>query len=321
MNLHKASRWFVTMILFAACVVLALLAQAQSGEGGDSDPNKCHTEWDFCNSGTAAENAYHWRLGWCVAAVERGAVSVSVSACMGQEEGSVSYPRSSSSASSSSSSSASSSASSSSPSVSAEENAYYWRLGWCVAAVERGEVSVSVSECVAQQEASAPYPPSLSSVSSVPAGADPNKCYTEWDFCNSGTAEENAYFWRLGWYAAAEERGEVSVSLEEFMGGAAPPAPVIIGGPKPPPRPDETQDLPWSRALCYTVYPDQLNSSLIHICGWDATLPPGEHCRSRRTEFPWDCLRHVVADEVILGTTATFQAESTRIAATIIAGG
>jgi len=34
MNLQKVSRLFVTIILFAACVVLALLAQAQSGGGG-----------------------------------------------------------------------------------------------------------------------------------------------------------------------------------------------------------------------------------------------------------------------------------------------
>jgi len=154
MNLQQLSRLFVSVILFAACVVLVLLAQAQSGGGQTLDPapNKCHTEWDFCNAGSEAENAYHWRLGWCVAAVESGAASVSVSACMGQEEGTVSYPRSLSSS-------------------------------------------------------------SASAVSSMPEGAQPNKCYTEWDFCNSGTEAENAYFWRLGWYSAAEEQGEVSVSL------------------------------------------------------------------------------------------------------------
>jgi len=38
MNLQKASRWFVSIVLFAACVVLALLAQAQSGGGGQT-PN------------------------------------------------------------------------------------------------------------------------------------------------------------------------------------------------------------------------------------------------------------------------------------------
>jgi len=41
MNLQKTSRWFVSVVLFAACVVLALLAQAQSGGGGQaSNPKK-----------------------------------------------------------------------------------------------------------------------------------------------------------------------------------------------------------------------------------------------------------------------------------------
>ncbi len=34
MKLQKASRLFVSVVLFAACVVLALLSQAQSGGGG-----------------------------------------------------------------------------------------------------------------------------------------------------------------------------------------------------------------------------------------------------------------------------------------------
>ncbi len=38
MKLQKASRLFVTIILFAACVVLALLAQAQSGGGQTPNP-------------------------------------------------------------------------------------------------------------------------------------------------------------------------------------------------------------------------------------------------------------------------------------------
>ncbi len=36
MNLQQLSRLFVSVILFAACVVLALLAQAQSGGGGQT---------------------------------------------------------------------------------------------------------------------------------------------------------------------------------------------------------------------------------------------------------------------------------------------
>ncbi len=243
MKLQKVSRWFVSVVLFAACVVLVLLAQAQSGGGGqtlDPAPNKCHTEWDFCNAGSDAENAYHWRLGWCVAAVESGAASVSVSACMGQEEGTISYPRSLSSS-------------------------------------------------------------SASSVSSMPAGAQPNKCYTEWDFCNAGSEAENAYFWKLGWYSAAEEQGAVSVSLYEFMGGEAPTA---LPTRKAPPMPDETQDLPWNRAICYTAYPDSFDVKNRHICGWDATLPPGMECVNRSSVYPFDCTDHVALYPVWLTATA-----------------
>ncbi len=236
MKLQKVSRLFVSVVLFAACVVLVLLAQAQSGGGADSEPNKCYSDWDFCNSGSEAENAYHWQLGWCVAAVESGAVSVSVSACMGREEGSVSYPRSSSS-------------------------------------------------------------------SSMSAAASDNKCYTEWDFCNAGSEAENAYFWKLGWCAAAEERG--AMSLGQCMTGEAsmeePQAPTIrtnptIGATRAAPRPDETQDLPWGRAYCLLTYPNNLVDpglgNEVFICGWDATMPPGKYCWSRRQGAPWDCTNH-----------------------------
>ncbi len=68
-------------------------APAAAAPPGD---NKCYTEWDFCNSGSEAENAYYWMLGWCVAALERGVVSASLSVCMGGEEETVSVPSSSS---------------------------------------------------------------------------------------------------------------------------------------------------------------------------------------------------------------------------------
>jgi len=183
------------------------------GGGGDSDPNKCYSEWDFCNAGTEAENAYHWQLGWCVAAVESGAVSVSVSACMGREEGTVSYPRSSS--------------------------------------------------------------------SSV-VGSD-NKCYTEWDFCSAGSEAENAYFWRLGWCAAAVERGALSGELGHCMRGETPPTP----------RPEVSQDLPWGRAYCLLTYPSNTRpGDRYHVCGFDATLPPGMDCITRATAAPWHCTTH-----------------------------
>ncbi len=38
MNLQQLSRLFVSVVLFAACVVLVLLAQAQSGGGADPRP-------------------------------------------------------------------------------------------------------------------------------------------------------------------------------------------------------------------------------------------------------------------------------------------
>jgi len=191
------------------------------GGGADSDPNKCHTEWDFCNAGSEAENAYHWRLGWCVAAVERGAVSVSVSACMGREEGSVSYPRSSS-----------------------------------------------------------------SSPSSSPAAADDNKCYTEWDFCSSGTEAENAYHWRLGWCTSAAERGAMSLSVDQCMGEGAAPA-----ASSPPEETTEPEN--------YCTFTDWVFGSG-WICRrfvqtpyhWTATLPPGMICKTRDESWPFHCLEH-----------------------------
>ncbi len=198
-------------------------ASAVGGGGADSEPNKCYSEWDFCSAGSEAENAYHWQLGWCVAAAERGAISVSVSACMGQEEGTVSYPRSSSSSSSS-------------------------------------------------------------------AVASDNKCYTEWDFCNAGSEAENAYFWKLGWCAVAVERGAMLGELGHCMRGEAPPT-------RAAPLPDETQDLPWSRAYCLLTYPGNPVITAIgndYVCGWDATLPPGLKCRTRNKEYPWECTEYYV---------------------------
>ena len=222
MNLQQVSRLFVSVILFAACVVLVLLAQAQSGT---VDPNKCYTEWDFCNAGDEHQNAYHWRLGWCVAAVERGAVSVSVSACMGQEEGTVSFPR-----------------------------------------------SLSV-------------PP-------VPAAGDDNKCYTEWDFCSSGSEAENAYFWKLGWCVAGVERGTILISLGQCMSGEAPP----IGGILIPLLPEGTLE-PGKNVCLRWIFSGAVGTDIcVHWSltpyVWDATLPPGMICWTRSYEWPFHCLEH-----------------------------
>lgn len=36
-----------------------------------------------------------------------------------------------------------------------------------------------------------------------------NKCYDEWDWCNDGTEDEQAYWWNAGWCTAAIEIGLV----------------------------------------------------------------------------------------------------------------
>jgi len=80
--LKMAKLYFlISVVLFTV-----ILTQAQ-------DPNKCYTEWDFCNSGTEAENAYFWKLGWYASAAERGEVSTSASTFMGQDEGTVTIPK------------------------------------------------------------------------------------------------------------------------------------------------------------------------------------------------------------------------------------
>jgi len=189
----QLSRSFVTVILFLACVALVLLTQ----ETKASDPNKCNTDWDFCNSGTEAENAYYWRLGWCAAAIERGAVSTSPSACMGQEEGTVTFPPSSpakvqrlSPASAQLEGTPEPSPPQPPPSPPDDnachdwgdlcdsgteaENEYHWRLGWCVWAVKTGAVSVSVSACMGEPEGTVSHPPWSPHPEGTPEPSPPN---------------------------------------------------------------------------------------------------------------------------------------------------
>jgi len=164
----KLSRLFVTLLLLLACVALVLLAQAQGG----NEPNKCRTDWDFCNSGTEAENEYYWRLGWCAAAIERGAVSASPSACMGQEEGTVSFPSSSRRRAAASGTTLLQEDVPIDPDGNAcddwgdfcntgtpDEIEYKWRLGWCVWAVGTGTVLGSVSACMGEPEGTVSHPP------------------------------------------------------------------------------------------------------------------------------------------------------------------
>ncbi len=133
-----------------------------------------------------------------------------------------------------------------------------------------------------REEGSVSYPRSSSSAS---AAANDNKCYTEWDFCSAGSEAENAYFWRLGWCAAAVERGALSGELGHCMRGETPPT-------RAAPLPDETQDLPWGRAYCLLTYPSNGNHRegvTDYICGWDEIRPPGVVCISRNSNPPWEC--------------------------------
>jgi len=174
----QRSRSLVSVLLFLACVALVLLIQ----ETEANEPNKCNTDWDFCNSGTEAENAYYWRLGWCAAAIERGAVSASPSACMGQEEGTVSFPSSSPARAQRSAPARARLEGTQAPlpppppspppdgnachdwgdlcdSGTEAENEYHWRLGWCVWAVGTGTVLGSVSACMGEPEGTVSHPP------------------------------------------------------------------------------------------------------------------------------------------------------------------
>jgi len=167
-----------------------------------------------------------------------------------------------------------------------------------------------------REEGTVSYPRSSSS-SSSPAVASDNKCYTEWDFCSAGSEAENAYFWKLGWCAAAEERGAMSLGQcmtgEESMEG--PQAPTIRTNPiirttRAAPRPEVSPDLPWGRAYCLMTYPSNLEyqGATTYICGWDATLPPGMVCKRRNAAPPWDCTGgHALAVHV----TQTKSAEAT----------
>ncbi len=159
----KPSRLFVTVLLFLACAALVSLIQAQSEEA----PNKCSTDWDFCNSGTEEENAYYWQLGWCAAAIESGAVEASPSACMSQPEGTVTFPPSSRRQADASGEDVPINPEGNNAcydwgdmcsSGTEEENEYHWQLGWCVYAVHTRSTWASVDACMGQPEGTVSYP-------------------------------------------------------------------------------------------------------------------------------------------------------------------
>ena len=114
----------------------------------------------------------------------------------------------------------------------AEADNYLWgrhELGWSAlntldCAVEYAEHTDAMPADTAAGDDAADdgaAPPAGSGGAAPPAGgaADPpppgaalrNLCNTVWTFCNSGTPEQNAYFWRLGWYTVAIESGELAV--------------------------------------------------------------------------------------------------------------
>jgi len=274
----KLSRLFVTLLLFLACVALVLLAQAQGG----NEPNKCNTDWDFCNSGTEAENAYYWRLGWCAAAIERGAVSASPSACMGQEEGTVSFPSSSPARAQRSApararlegTQASLQPPPPSPpqegnachdwgdlcdSGTEAENEYHWRLGWCVWAVETGAVSGSVSACMGEPEGTVSHPP--------------------WSPHPEGTQEPSPPTPEGGTPSSPNPDGDPP----------SPPNPEGTQAPSPPPPPPPT---PEGRPRWQNQPPIPSGhvcldrSSDGKVC-WliGPPLPPGQYCNGRRGVF------------------------------------
>ncbi len=145
-----------------AVVALPAAGAASGAAAVPPGDNKCYTDWDFCNSGSEAENAYYWMLGWCAAAIERGAVAASPSACMGQEEGTVTFPPSSSALAAGDDNKCYTDWDFCN-SGSEAENAYYWMLGWCTSAIERGAVSASLSACMGGEEGAVSVPSSSSS--------------------------------------------------------------------------------------------------------------------------------------------------------------
>jgi len=141
----------------------------------------------------------------------------------------------------------------------------------------------------------------------MPEGAQPNKCYTEWDFCNSGSEAENAYHWQLGWCAAAVERGAMLGELGHCMRGEAPPT-------RAAPLPDETTEprvenvcvyrrADWPSELLTYLPPHRRDLDDLHCIRWSLTPygwpsfvpppPPGYVCFLRSPEWPFHCLASV----------------------------
>ena len=55
---------------------------ASEAPGRSNEPNKCY-EWLNCDHPDPFISAYNWRLGWCAAAIERGAIGGTAQQCAG----------------------------------------------------------------------------------------------------------------------------------------------------------------------------------------------------------------------------------------------
>ncbi len=264
----QRSRSMVSVLLFLACVALVLLTQ----ETKASDPNKCNTDWDFCNSGTEAENAYYWRLGWCAAAIERGAVSSSPSACMGQEEGTVTFPPSSPAKVQRSSPASALPEGTQEPSPPSggnachdwgdlcdsgteAENEYHWRLGWCVWAVKTGAASGSVSACMGEPEGTVSHPP----WSPQPEGEPPSPLDPDGGLPSSPNPDGGAP-------SSPDPDGEPSSSANPFSDWVAGE---VIGPPE------------GNICLLYTKVGEHQ-----YECVWYATTRPNPHAEPEATPEP-----------------------------------
>ena len=62
-----------------------------------------------------------------------------------------------------------------------------------------------------------------------------NLCATVWTFCNTGTPEQIAYYWRLGWYASQVQTGALAGDPADLVVGATP-------APPAPPAPETTPE-------------------------------------------------------------------------------
>ena len=110
----------------------------------------------------------------------------------------------------------------------AEAGGYLWgrhELGW---------TALSTLDCntvyAASPDHAAPTPDPGSDTSGgtstdtqdSPIITGDNLCHTVWTFCNTGTPEQIAYYWRLGWYAAEVQQGKLSGDPARLAAGATP---------------------------------------------------------------------------------------------------